>query len=845
MAVEVRKWVTFIEEIHQRGRPRPRAPAAPGRRRGRAQEPVRGHVFRGHLRAHRPRRGPRRRAHAPLQGGARRSGRGVRQGRHRRRARRARARGGGAPPEVRRPRPRPRSAASRSCRRSRSAAARERRSTSRSTTSRRCSCARTSTRSRSCVPDAPGADELLVALAVTNGGRPHARVGGLQGRGRRRRGRAPLTRRAAMRTLITGLGQVVSGDIDAPLPRRRLDPHRRRADRGHRARAGRRTRTSSSTRTGTTAMPGLIDSHVHPVFGDFTPRQRTIDFIESGLHGGVTTMISAGEVHLPGRPKDIVGLKALAIVASTRATRTSGPAGVKVRAGRPDPRARAGGARLRRAGRGRRRPHRRDRAGLGEDAAPMRRRWSRWARAHGMVSTFHTGGPSIAGSSAIRADVVLEARPDIVGHVNGGTTSLSGRGHRGTRGASRTWRSRSSTAATAGRRCTRSRLAREAGALDRVILGNDAPSGTGRRAARASCGSMAHLASLGGVAPETVVCLATGNTARVHGLETGVIAAGPRGGHRASSTRPQGSAADTALGALAIGDMPGRLDGPHRRQRRHRAQPQHAAGRHGCAEVVKGGGAPRSPATSGGHLTMRVTRPAAAELRARRADGVASRRWAPTCAAPRTSASRARCSSTTCSSRRRPTARPGSSRSRCSSALAGVTRTIRLGTLVLVLPFRDPVAFAKEWATLDLLSGGRSILGVGVGWHEGEFAALRIPYRERGRADERDARGHHRAVGAATTSRTRASSTAFDGPRRSSPSPPSGRTRRSGSAAAPSRPRRSTASSVRHDPAGPAADREVRLDVGAALLRDGRDGRPRTGRSSARRWPGSGATRTR
>lgn len=67
------------------------------------------------------------------------------------------------------------------------------------------------------------------------------------------------------------------------------------------------------------------------------------------------------------------------------------------------------------------------------------------------------------------------------------------------------------------------------------------------------------------------------------------------------------------------------------------------------------------------------------------------------------------------------------------SALAGVTRSIRLGTLVLVLPFRDPVAFAKEWATLDVLSGGRSILGVGVGWHEGEFEALRIPYRERGR----------------------------------------------------------------------------------------------------------------
>lgn len=67
------------------------------------------------------------------------------------------------------------------------------------------------------------------------------------------------------------------------------------------------------------------------------------------------------------------------------------------------------------------------------------------------------------------------------------------------------------------------------------------------------------------------------------------------------------------------------------------------------------------------------------------------------------------------------------------SALAGVTSRIRLGTLVLVLPFRDPVAFAKEWATLDVLTGGRSILGVGVGWNEAEFEALRIPYRERGR----------------------------------------------------------------------------------------------------------------
>ena len=66
------------------------------------------------------------------------------------------------------------------------------------------------------------------------------------------------------------------------------------------------------------------------------------------------------------------------------------------------------------------------------------------------------------------------------------------------------------------------------------------------------------------------------------------------------------------------------------------------------------------------------------------------------------------------------------------AALAGVTRTIRLGTMVLVLPLRNPISFAKEWATLDLLSGGRSILGIGVGWHETEFGLMGVPYRERG-----------------------------------------------------------------------------------------------------------------
>jgi enamidase len=65
----------------------------------------------------------------------------------------------------------------------------------------------------------------------------------------------------------------------------------------------------------TTAIPGLIDSHVHVTFGDYTPRQRTVGYLESYLHGGVTTAISASEVHVPGRPSDVAGVKALAVAA--------------------------------------------------------------------------------------------------------------------------------------------------------------------------------------------------------------------------------------------------------------------------------------------------------------------------------------------------------------------------------------------------------------------------------------------------------------------------------------------------------------------------------------------------
>src|SRR5262249_49055550 len=83
---------------------------------------------------------------------------------------------------------------------------------------------------------------------------------------------------------------------------------------------------------GATAIPGLIDSHVHVTFGDYTPRQQTVGYPGSCVHGGVTTPISASEGHVPGRPRDADGVKALA-VAARRCFEHYRPGGMTVHAG--------------------------------------------------------------------------------------------------------------------------------------------------------------------------------------------------------------------------------------------------------------------------------------------------------------------------------------------------------------------------------------------------------------------------------------------------------------------------------------------------------------------------------
>ena len=323
---------------------------------------------------------------------------------------------------------------------------------------------------------------------------------------------------------------------------------------------------------GSALVPGLIDSHVHPVAGDWTPRQNQLGWIDSCLHGGVTTMISAGEVHTPGRPRDIVGLKALAITAQ-RTFSAFRPSGVKVHAGAPViehgmveedfKELAAAGVKLL------------GEVGLGSvKDAETARQMVAWARKYGIQSTIHTGGPSIPGSGLIDKDVVLAADTDIIGHINGGHTALPDdqivciceschRGlelvHNGNERAA----------------LLTLRTAQGLGQLERVILGTDAPAGSGVQPL-GIIRMISMLSSLGDVPAEIAFCFATGNTARMRDLDCGLIEVG-RAADFVLMDKAQHSAGRDLLHSVQLGDIPGIgmtvIDGVVRTQRSRNTPP--------------------------------------------------------------------------------------------------------------------------------------------------------------------------------------------------------------------------------------------------------------------------------
>ncbi len=365
---------------------------------------------------------------------------------------------------------------------------------------------------------------------------------------------APGAPSGPTKLVIRNIGLLLSGDLEKPI----LDADTIVAENGRITAIGRLKDVDTEGATtlvdagGAAVTPGLIDSHVHPVAGDWTPRQSQMNWIDSFLHGGVTTMISAGEVHYPGRPRDVVGLKAMAITAQRSFTNFR-PGGVKIHAGAPviEPDmveddfkelAAAGVKLLGEVGLG------------GVKDGPTARRMVGWARKYGIQSTIHTGGPSIPGSGLIDKDVVLEADTDVVGHINGGHTALPDNQIRciceGCKRGLELVHNGNERAAL-----YTLRIAREMGDLNRVILGTDAPAGSGVQPL-GILRMVSLLSSLGDLPAEQAFCLATGNTARMRALDCGIIEVG-RSADFVIMDTAQHSAGTNLLESIQLGDLPG------------------------------------------------------------------------------------------------------------------------------------------------------------------------------------------------------------------------------------------------------------------------------------------------
>jgi enamidase len=302
---------------------------------------------------------------------------------------------------------------------------------------------------------------------------------------------------------------------------------------------------------GAVAIPGLCDQHAHLVFPDYSPRQHALGWVESYMHGGVTFMMSACEVHQPGRPKDPAGVKALAITAQ-RTWDAYRPGGVKAFGGSVicEPglthddlcELADAGVWLLKVGFGAfRHP---------TEAAPI----VAWARELGFVVMCHSGGASIPGSAAITGVDLLAINPHIAGHINGGTTSIS------RKDALRVIHESDMDLQLVQAGNLKEALfivetTRELGQWHRLTIGTDTPTGTGVMPL-GILKTVVELASLGDVPPTDALAFATGNCGRSIRKPLGLIEVG-RAADVVLINEPLGCTKDGPLEAIRHGDIPG------------------------------------------------------------------------------------------------------------------------------------------------------------------------------------------------------------------------------------------------------------------------------------------------
>jgi len=307
---------------------------------------------------------------------------------------------------------------------------------------------------------------------------------------------------------------------------------------------------------GITAIPGLIDSHSHPSIGEYTPAQNSLGWITNYMHGGVTALISAGELHLPGLPLPPDARTALSVaIVTKRCYDNLRPSGVKVHAGtlllvpglseKDFDEIQSLGVKLVKF--------------IFYDYSLLpngeAERYVKWAHARGIKVKIHSGGVSRSGVSQVAGfDIVKNIQPDIIGHITGGPIPMP---EEDMIRIVKETNYYTEICSSGNYRLALSliRAVKAKNALDRVLIGTDTPGGTGV-IPRGILREIAFISSVGEVAPEKTICMATGNVGRAHDLDLGILEEG-RPADIVLLHKITGSVAKDALESFAKGDLPG------------------------------------------------------------------------------------------------------------------------------------------------------------------------------------------------------------------------------------------------------------------------------------------------
>ena len=307
---------------------------------------------------------------------------------------------------------------------------------------------------------------------------------------------------------------------------------------------------------GITAIPGLIDSHSHPSIGEYTPAQNSLGWITNYMHGGVTSLISAGELHLPGLPLPPDARTALSVAIVTKKCYDNlRPSGVKVHAGtlllvpglseKDFDEIHSLGIKLVKF--------------IFYDYSLLpngeAERYVRWAHARGIKVKIHSGGVSRSGVSQVAGfEIVQKIKPDIIGHITGGPIPMAEQDMIRIANETECFME----VCTSGNYRLALSLARAVKAKNsyhRVLIGTDTPGGTGV-VPRGMLREIAFLSSVGEIEPAKSICMATGNVGRAHDLNLGILEEG-RPADLVLLHKITGSVAKDALDSFAKGDLPG------------------------------------------------------------------------------------------------------------------------------------------------------------------------------------------------------------------------------------------------------------------------------------------------